>query len=387
MKSLFLANCLLALIAGSMIACNESSNTSENSTGDTMTTNQQSSAKEEKFGSIEGKDVMQYTLTNSAGMVVKFINYGGTITNVIVPDSSGNMGDVVLGFDSLSGYQSKENPYFGCITGRYANRISKGKFSIDGKSYQLPINNNGNTLHGGINGFSRKFWDGERLAGDSSIKFTYTSKDGEEGFPGNCTVEVTYTLSANNELRIDYAATTDKATAINLTNHSYFNLSAGMDSTVLAHELLLNADKYVEVNADLIPTGTLLSVKGTSMDFNVPVAIGTDLAKVAGGYDHTWVLNKKGTGEPELAAAVFHPGTGRYMEVFTSQPGVQFYSGNFLDGSVKGKAGRQYVKHGGMCLETQHFPDSPNHPNFPNTILRPGEKFTSTTVYKFSVKG
>ena len=377
----------LFFAAACLTACGGNlSNGNENSTADTMSTSKTSSVAQQKYGTADGKEIMQYTLTNAAGMEVKLINYGGTITNIMVPDSSGNMGDVVLGFDSLAGYLGKANPYFGCITGRYANRIAKGKFSIDGKNYQLPINNFGNSLHGGINGFNRKFWTGEILPGDSSVKFSYLSKDGEEGFPGNCSVEVTYLLSQNNELKIEYKATTDQPTIVNITNHSYWNLSAGTDSTILGHEIFINADKYVEVNNDLIPTGQLLDVKGTSMDFTVPAAIGTDIAKVAGGYDHTYVLNKKNTAEPELAVAVHHPSSGRYMEVFTTEPGVQFYSGNFLDGSLTGKKGAKYVKHGGLALEAQHFPDSPNQPNFPNTILRPGETFNHTTVYKFSVK-
>lgn len=379
----------LALIAmiTSLTSCGGThSNGNKTSTADTMTIGKRASVTQQKYGKADGKDIMQYTLTNAAGMVVKIINYGGTITNIIVPDSAGNFGDVVLGFDDLEGYLKKENPYFGCITGRYANRIAKGKFSIDGKNYQLPINNNGNTLHGGINGFNKKFWDAEKLSGDSSIKFSYTSKDGEEGFPGNCTVEVVYTLSQNNELKIEYKAATDKATAVNITNHSYFNLSAGRDSTILGHELFINADKYVAVNSELIPTGELLPVKGTAMDFTVPGKIGTDLEKVAGGYDHTYVLNKKNAKEPELAVTVHDPASGRYMELFTTEPGVQFYSGNFLDGTLTGKKGMKYVKHGGLALEAQHFPDSPNQPGFPNTILRPGETFNQSTVYKFSIK-
>lgn len=377
---------LIAIIV-SLTSCGGTrTNGNETSTDDTMRTTKTSSVAQQKYGNAEGQDIMQYTLTNAAGMVVKIINYGGTITNIYVPDSAGNSGDVVLGFDSLAGYLGKGNPYFGCITGRYANRIAKGKFSIDGKVSQLPINNNGNTLHGGINGFNKKFWTAELLPGDSSIKFSYTSKDGEEGFPGNCNVEVVYSLSQNNELKIDYKATTDKPTAVNITNHSYFNLSAGRDSTILGHEILINADKYVAVNNQLIPTGELPDVKGTAMDFTVPAKIGTDIEKVAGGYDHTYVLNKKNANEPELAVAVRDPASGRYMEVFTTEPGVQFYSGNFLDGSLTGKNGIKYVKHGGLALEAQHFPDSPNQPSFPNTILRPGETFSQTTIYKFSVK-
>lgn len=382
----FISTLFIAGLTG-LIACGEQpGTTSENQPADTMSTNQSANVTETPFGTMEGKAVKQYTLTNAAGMTVKLINYGGTITNIIVSDAKGNMGDVVLGFDSLDGYLSAKNPYFGCITGRYANRIAKGKFSIDGKEYQLPVNNNGNTLHGGINGFNRKFWNAEILPGDSSIRFSYESPDGEEGFPGNCKSTVTYTLSQNNELKIDYSATSDKPTPINLTNHSYFNLSAGSDSTILSHEMFINADRYVAVNNQLIPTGELEPVKGTAMDFNVPATVGTDIAKVSGGYDHTYVLNKKNSSEPELAVAVRHAATGRYMEVFTTEPGVQFYSGNFLDGSVVGKKGGKYVKHGGLCLETQHFPDSPNQPSFPNTILRPGETYRHSTIYKFSVK-
>jgi aldose 1-epimerase len=384
----FFAFPLPLFVAGLLIisACNDAAdNRTNQSNADSMSTNRTSSA-EQKYGTHEGQDIMQYTLTNASGVVVKLINYGGTITNIFAPDSNGKLEDVVLGFDSLPGYLSKENPFFGCITGRYANRIAEGRFSIDGKQYQLPVNNNGNTLHGGINGFNSKFWKGERLAGDTSVRFTYVSKDGEEGFPGNCSVSVVYTLTANNELKIDYEATSDKPTAINLTNHSYFNLSAGRDSTVLGHEIMVNADRYVAVNNELIPTGELAPVKGTAMDFNVPAPVGAEIAKVAGGYDHTFVLNKKGGGEPELAVALHHPGSGRYMEVFTTEPGVQFYSGNFLNGMLTGKYGHKYVKHAGLCLEAQHFPDSPNQPNFPNTILRPGETFKQTTIYKFSVK-
>lgn len=368
-------------------ACGGSSNNAnENSTSDTMRTTQTSSVTQQKYGNADGKDITQYTLKNAAGVEVKIINYGGTITNVLVPDSSGNFGDVALGFDSMEGYLQKKNPFFGCITGRYANRIAKGKFSIDGKAYQLPVNDGANTLHGGISGFNRKFWDAEVLPGDSGVKFTYLSKDGEEGFPGNCAVEVKYALSQNNELKIEYKATTDKPTAVNITNHSYWNLSAGKDSTILGHEMFINADKFVGVNNELIPTSELPEVKGTAMDFTVPATVGTDIAKVAGGYDHTYVLNKKNTAEPELAVAVRDPNSGRYMEVYTTEPGVQFYSGNFLDGSLTGKSGIKYVKHAGLALEAQHFPDSPNQPSFPNTILRPGETFSQTTIYKFSVK-
>lgn len=349
-----------------------------------MTNNSKGGLVSEAYGKAGGQDVTQFTLTNHKGMVVKLINYGATITNILTPDSNNRMGDVVLGFSNLEGYLSKENPFFGCVAGRYANRIAKGKFTLDGKTYQLPINNGPNTLHGGINGFNKKLWQAVPV-GDSSVKMTYVSKDGEEGFPGNLTSEVVYTLSDDNGLTIDYTATTDKATPINLTNHSYFNLSGGADSTILSHEMMIEADNFVEVDETLIPTGKIVAVKGTAMDFSTPTAIGTDIEKVSGGYDHTYVLNK-GEGGLTLAAKVVHPQSGRVMEVFTTQPGVQFYSGNFLNGSAVGKNGKSYIKHAGFCLETQHFPDSPNHPSFPNTILRPGETYRQTTIYRFPAR-
>jgi aldose 1-epimerase len=339
-------------------SCNDNPNTTDNQkTTDSMEVKTKSGIKQDKYGMLDGQEITQFTLANAAGMTVKIINYGGTVTNIIVPDKSGNGGDVVLGFDSLSGYTQKENPYFGCLVGRYGNRIANGKFTLDGKKYKLSTNDHGHTLHGGIVGFNRKVWAAQALPGDSSIKLSYTSTDGEEGFPGTLKTEVIYTLTADNALKIEYQATTDKATPVNLTNHSYFNLSAGKDSTVLAHKVLLNADKYTAVDKTLIPTGALPPVKGTPMDFTVPVAIGTDIQKVEGGYDHNWILSKKEKGIPELAATVLDPESGRYMEVSTTEPGIQFYTGNFLDGSLTGKNGLKYVKHGALCLEAQHFPD------------------------------
>lgn len=336
------------------------------------------------FGTTDGKEVIEYTLTNGNGVSVKILNYGGTITHLMAPDKSGTFGDVVLGYDSLSGYQQAGNPYFGSLIGRYGNRIANGKFTLDGKTYTLALNNNGNTLHGGNKGFDKVVWTGKPLS-DSSLQLTYHSVDGEEGYPGNLHTEVVYTLTGNNELKIEYKATTDKATPINLTNHAYFNLSAGADSTVLDHELQLKADKYTAVNAKLIPTGQLPDVKGTPFDFNTAKKIGNDIGKVDGGYDHNWVLNK-GAGLEQIGS-LYHPASGRYMEVFTTEPGVQFYSGNFLDGTLTNtKGGKKYVKHAGLCLETQHFPDSPNQPSFPSTILKPGETYTQTTIYKFSTK-
>lgn len=339
----------------------------------------------QNYGTIDGHEITQYTLSNANGMTVKIINYGGAITNILFPDKNGVSGDVALGFDSLDEYTSPENPHFGCITGRFANRISKGKFAIDGKTYQVSINNNGNTLHGGVSGFNRKIWSAELLQG-YKLKLAYTSKDGEEGFPGNCAVEVIYSLTDDNSLRIDYSATTDQPTIVNLTNHSYFNLSAGNQSTVLDHEIWIDADKYVPVNDEFIPTGKLEPVEGTVMDLRKPLRVGNNIDKIeGGGYDHTYVLNKK-TGGPELAAGVYEKESGRYMEIFTTEPGVQFYSGNMLTGTLRGKKGKIYPVRGGFCLEAQHFPDSPNQPSFPNTVLRPGETYNQTTIYKFSLK-
>lgn len=317
-------------------------------------------------------------------MVIKILNYGGYVTNIIVPDKQGVKEDIVLGFDSLPGYLQKDNPYMGCIVGRYANRIAKARFKLDDKTYQLAANNNGNSLHGGMKGFDKVLW-AARQEGDSSLILNYNSTDGEEGYPGNVQVQVRYTLTLANELKIDYTAATDKATPLNLTSHSYFNLSGGKDSTILGHQLMLNADRYTAVDANLIPTGELPAVKGTAMDFTKPVTVVTDIAKVAGGYDHNWVLNTKGDAI-HLAATLYHEASGRFMEVFTTQPGIQLYTGNFLNGTLTGKGGNKYVQHAGLCLETQHFPDSPNKPSFPNTILRPGEKYQEVTIYKFSVR-
>lgn len=344
------------------------------------------SITERPFGSFNGEAVTEYTMTNAAGMQVSILNYGGTVTKILTKDKDGKFGDVLLGYDSLPGYVQRGNPYFGCLVGRYGNRIAKGKFTLDGTTYTLAKNNNGQSLHGGIKGYDKVMWKAEKQPGDSSIKLTYISKDGEEGYPGNLTVAVVYTLTADNGLKIDYTATTDKATPVNLTNHCYFNLSAGKDSDILAHQLMLKADKYTEVDSVLIPTGKLPDVKGTPMDFTTAKAIGKDIAAVKGGYDHNWVLTRTGK-NMELVTTLYHPASGRYMEVYTTEPGIQFYSGNFLDGTLKHtKNGQKYVQHAGLCLETQHFPDGPNQPSFPNTILKPGETYRHTSLYKFSVK-
>jgi aldose 1-epimerase len=367
-------------------ACNNSSNSvSKGEAGQSATDSMKASITEKPFGNYYNAPVTEYTLTNSSGMQASILNYGGTITKLMVPDRNGKMGDVVLGFETFGGYMQKKDPYIGALVGRYANRIANAKFTMDGKTYKLAPNNFGNSLHGGNVGFDKVIWNTEKI-GDSSLKLTYQSKDGEEGYPGNLNVQVIYTLGADNSLKIDYTATTDQATPVNLTNHSYFNLSAGKDSTVLDHVLKLDADKYTPVNDQLIPTGQIANVKGTPLDFTTPKPIGKDIGSVKGGFDHNWILNKRGT-ELQEAATVYDPGSGRYMEVLTTQPGIQFYSGNFLNGDLQlTKEGQIYIPHSGLCLETQHYPDSPNEPSFPNTILRPGETYRQTTVYKFSVK-
>jgi len=367
-------------------ACNNSSNSvSKGEAGQSATDSMKASITEKPFGNYYNAPVTEYTLTNSSGMQASILNYGGTITKLMVPDRNGKMGDVVLGFETFGGYMQKKDPYIGALVGRYANRIANAKFTMDGKTYKLAPNNFGNSLHGGNVGFDKVIWNTEKI-GDSSLKLTYQSKDGEEGYPGNLNIQVIYILGADNSLKIDYTATTDQATPVNLTNHSYFNLSAGKDSTVLDHVLKLDADKYTPVNDQLIPTGQIANVKGTPLDFTTPKPIGKDMGSVKGGFDHNWILNKRGT-ELQEAATVYDPGSGRYMEVLTTQPGIQFYSGNFLNGDLQlTKEGQIYIPHSGLCLETQHYPDSPNEPSFPNTILRPGETYRQTTVYKFSVK-
>jgi aldose 1-epimerase len=368
------------------VACNDNNSTeTKNETKESETNNMKAGISEKPFGQFEGKPVTEYTLTNASGMQVSIINYGGTITKIITPDKTGSMGDVVLGFDSIDGYLQKGDPYFGALIGRYGNRIAKGKFTLDGKEYTLAGNDHGNSLHGGNKGYDKVYWNIEKV-GDDGLRLTYLSKDGEEGYPGNLNATVTYTLSADNELKIDYVATTDKATPVNLTSHAYFNLSGGKDSTILNHELQLKADRYTPVNDQLIPTGKIEDVKGGPMDFTTAKIIGKDLASVKGGYDHNWVLNKNGT-SLEQVGTLYDPGSGRVMEVYTTEPAMQFYSGNFLDGTLRNsKNGQKYIKHGALCLEAQHYPDSPNQPSFPNTILKPGETYKQTTVYKFSVR-
>ena len=336
------------------------------------------------FGTIGSDTVYAYTLKNNKGLKAVITNYGGTILELWAPDRSGKTGDVILGYDSLPGYLQKSNPYFGALVGRYANRIGHATFAIDGKKYTLAPNNNGNTLHGGIRGFDKVILKVNQV-NDSSLVLSYTSPDGEEGFPGNLNVKVIYTVTSSNGLMIDYTALTDMKTPVNLTNHAYFNLSAGKDSTIVNQDLTIYASEYTPVNESLIPTGKIVSVANTPMDFRTSKKISKDLDRVRGGYDHNFVIDKKGPGLA-MAATVYDPVSGRMMEVWTTQPGIQFYTGNFLNGSLKGRDGKKILQHGALCLETQHFPDSPNQPAFPGTILEPGQSFHEWTVYKFSVR-
>ena len=341
---------------------------------------------ERLFGNFEGKAVTEFTITNLSGMQASIINYGGTVTRIMTPDKNKALGDVVLGYSSLDGYLQKGNPYFSSLVGRYGNRIANGKFTLDGKEYTLAGNDHGNSLHGGNKGYDKVYWHIEKQTGDSSLQLTYLSKNGEEGYPGNLTITVIYTLGADNSLKIDYTATTDKATPVNLTSHCYFNLSAGNDSTILHHLLGIAANNYTPVNDKLIPTGAITTVKNSPMDFTTPKVIGKDIQQVKGGYDHNWVLNRNGTGLEEVAS-LYDAASGRYMQVLTTEPGLQFYSGNFLDGTLTSTKNKQkYVQHAALCLEAQHYPDSPNEAAFPSTILKPGETYRQTTVYKFSIK-
>jgi aldose 1-epimerase len=344
----------------------------------------QMSANKESFGKTpDGKQVDLYTLTNTGGITAKITNFGGILVSLKVPDRDGNSADITLGFDKLDGYLG-EHPYFGGIIGRYANRIGKAAFKLDGVEYKLAANDGENHLHGGIKGFDKRVWRLEDIGVTSDgamVKLSYISEDGEEGYPGNLACSVVYTLTEDNKLQISYEAETDKKTVVNLTNHSYYNLAGQGNGDILGHELMLNADKYTVVDEGLIPTGENRDVKGTPMDFTTQMTIGSRIGQVEGGYDHNYVLN--GGGSLALAAKVYEPKSGRVMEIHTDQPGVQFYTGNFLDGSITGKAGKVYQKHYGFCLETQHFPDSPNKPGFPPVVLQPGQKYTTVTVHKF----
>lgn len=379
---------LLAVIATLVIAVAGLAGAQTGNTGSAGIT-------KEPFGTTpDGEDVDLYTLTNGRGMEVKVITYGGIIQSIKVPDKKGDLANVALGFDNLQDYVER-NPYFGCITGRYANRIANGRFTLDGVTYQLAKNNGPNHLHGGVKGFDKRVWDASEIekGGKVGLLLTYTSPDGEENYPGTLEVEVTYLLTRQNEIEMTYHATTDAPTIVNLTNHTYFNLAGEGSSDIYDHELEINADSYTPVDDTLIPTGSIDSVTNTPMDFREPHAIGERIRDgsfeqlvIGRGYDHNWVLNEPSRHKSlVLAARARDPHSGRVLEIRTTEPGIQFYAGNFLDGTLVGTSGRMYRQGDGFALETQHFPDSPNQPNFPSTVLRPGGSYDTTTVFKFEV--
>jgi len=342
----------------------------------------------EPFGKTpDGQQVRIYRLTNANGLKAGIMTYGAIVVSLDVPDKNGTMADVVLGYDNLDGYL-KQSPYFGAVVGRYGNRIGKGRFSLDGTEYTLATNNDENHLHGGLKGFDKKVWKQEEVTASEDqawAKLSCLSKDGEEGYPGNLRCTVTYTLTNDDELRISYEAETDKKTVVNLTNHAYWNLAGQGNGDVLGHELTVNANRFTTVDKGLIPTGITVSVIGTPLDFLSPRTIGSRIRQLGNGYDHNYVLNGR-PGELKLCARVYEPTTGRVMEVTTTEPGVQLYTANHMNGSMIGKAGKAYVKHAAFCLETQHYPDSPNKPGFPSTVLEPGQKFASQTIHKFSTQ-
>jgi aldose 1-epimerase len=348
-----------------------------------------------EFGKTsEGVSVYRYVLTNNKGVEAVVISYGATLVSLKVPDRNGKAADIVLGYDNLDAYEQGKS-YFGATIGRYGNRIARGEFTLDGTVFRLPKNDGPNSLHGGMRGFNKRVWTAvDRSRADAQVlELSYTSADSEEGYPGTLKVKVTYTLPAEtSELRIDYTATTDKDTVVNLTNHSYFNLSGDLSKEIVDHQLLLRAPQFTPVDSTLIPTGELRAVRGTPFDFTKPTVIGARInqddeqLKFGKGYDHNWVLEKAEKTGLRLAAEVFEPTNGRVLQVLTTEPGIQFYSGNFLDGTAKGKGGQLYAHRTGFCLETQHFPDSPNHPNFPSTVLKPGETYRTSTVLRFSTR-
>lgn len=380
-------NLILVIAALTVTSCkkNENKESSADSTANVSTVMQP-----QIFGKLpDGTEVKLYTLKNKNGIEMNVMNYGGIITHLKTPDKNGRVEDIVLGYDSLAGYL-KSSPYFGALIGRYGNRIGKGKFTLEGNTYTLAQNNNGQHLHGGDNGFDKVFWTIEPYTSEKgeALKLTYLSKDKEEGYPGNLQVEVEYILSDKNELEINYRATTDKKTVVNLTQHSYFNLTGNANRNILDHELMIKADQIVPVDKTLIPTGKFLNVRGTPFDFTEAITIGKRIndkheqIQFGLGYDHCWVLSSKDS--VKLAASLFEPTSGRMIQVYTTEPGMQFYSGNFLDGSITGKGGVVYQQRFGLCLETQHFPDSPNKPEFPSVTLSPGEVYKSQTTYRFT---
>jgi aldose 1-epimerase len=373
MKTIARLFAVIIIVTTTCMSCNNHSDTAAASAAVTK----------QNFGEADGKPVFLYTLANKNGVQVKITNYGGIVTSWVTPDKKGNKASIVLGFDSLSGYLDKP-PYFGALIGRYGNRIANGKFKIDTTTYTLATNNGKNHLHGGIKGFDKVVWDAMPSDSTPSLTLTYLSRDGEEGYPGNLKVTVLYTLTDDNELSIEYNAETDKTTPVNLTNHSYFNLTGDVNNTILNHSLMVKADDYTPVDSTLIPTGEIKPVKGTPFDFTSATPIGARIDSVKGGYDHNFVLNSK-DGSLNLVAVVTDSVSGRKLEVFTTEPGLQFYTGNFLNGSIKTSDGKEIKQHTAFCLETQHFPDSPNEPKFPSTLLKPGEKYHSITKYKVSL--
>jgi aldose 1-epimerase len=368
------------LTAIALASCGNNNQTDTSKTTD----NKKPGIMKSHWGQTDSKDVFLYTSTNAKGVQVKISNYGGTVTAWNVPDKNGNMSGIIIGLDSLNDYLQKP-PYFGALIGRYGNRIGDAGFLLDGKEYHLAANNGKNSLHGGLKGFDKAVWD-TNIINDSTpaLILSYTSKDGEEGYPGNLKVIVKYSLSDDDELIIEYNAETDKPTPVNLTNHSYFNLTGDVSNTILNHTLMIDANNYTPVDSTLIPTGEIKSVSGTPFDFTRPKKIGTDINDVKGGYDHNFVLNKKNS-SLQLAAVLSDSLSGRKLEVFTTEPGLQFYTGNFLDGKFINHGGKPINLRTALCMETQHFPDSPNKPKFPSTILKPGEKYHSITKYKFSL--
>jgi aldose 1-epimerase len=355
--------------------------------GQACATKGNSNVKQQAFGKLaDGTPIELYTLSNGKGMEARVMTLGATVVSLTAPDKAGKYADVVLGMDSVDGYV-KGVPYFGAIVGRYGNRIGHAQFTLEGNTYHTPKNDGDNTLHGGIKGFDKRVWTA-REAGDA-VEFTYVSKDGEEGFPGTLTSKVTYTVTPNNELKIEYSATTDKVTVVNLTNHSYFNLAGQGEGDILQHQVAINSTRFTPVDKGLIPTGELKPVKGTPFDFNNPSAIGARIGdndeqlQFGKGYDHNWVLNGSGM---KNGAEVYDPKSGRVMQVLTEEPGLQFYTGNFLDGTITGKGGKVYGHRAAFCMETQHYPDSPNQASFPTTELKPGETYRTATVYRFSAR-
>lgn len=379
---------IFAVVISNFLSCNVK--TELNSTTDNSFMND--SITVSKFGVLaDGREVKEYKMTNTNGVVVKVINYGGIITSILTPDKNGDLADVVLGYDNLDSYV-KNNPYFGALIGRYGNRIAKGQFKLDDHGYALAVNNGANHLHGGEKGFDKVYWNitEEKVAGGVALRLQYISPDMEEGYPGTLTTDVVYTLTNENDLKIDYRATTTAKTIVNLTQHTYFNLT-GVEHDILRHELKINADRFLPVDSTLIPTGELRAVSHTPFDFSTPSRIGSRInegdpqLQIANGYDHCWVIND-GPDSLRLAATLYEPISGRELVVYTTEPGIQFYSGNFLDGSVTGKSEKSYKFRTGLCLETQHFPDSPNKPEFPSVVLDAGDTLTSQTVYHFGIR-